>query len=338
MRREERVTVQGPVKERQPDGMSHRGVRCIPLTPAVSISTSLTPTTRSAGASEHGITTDGLFQLQDAPGDVVIVGGSCEALECAGLLRALDCRVTVMVRSGPLRGRGFDREMAERVAAGLAAAGVRMLQPAAPDHVARDPDGRARVAYRSGSDSAAEVCDTVLFATGRRVCTRDLGLDWAGVRATDQGFVVADSMDRTSAGHIFAIGEVAAGRPALAAVAVQAGRLLAQRLLGPEGPAMNYTRAPTAVFTPLEYGCCGYSEEDAVSEFGEAAVEVPSSPSAPHKPVRPSRPCAWPTPGWSRWRLFGVVLLMCRSVLGAAGLLGVLHGGRGCTAGVGAGD
>ena len=27
MRREERVTVQGPVKEQQPDGMSHRGVR-----------------------------------------------------------------------------------------------------------------------------------------------------------------------------------------------------------------------------------------------------------------------------------------------------------------------
>ena len=26
MRREERVTVQGPIKEQQPDGMSHRGV------------------------------------------------------------------------------------------------------------------------------------------------------------------------------------------------------------------------------------------------------------------------------------------------------------------------
>ena len=27
MRREERVTVQGPVKKQQPDGMSHRGVK-----------------------------------------------------------------------------------------------------------------------------------------------------------------------------------------------------------------------------------------------------------------------------------------------------------------------
>ena len=31
MRREERVTVQGPVKEQQPDGMSHRGVPCLPF-------------------------------------------------------------------------------------------------------------------------------------------------------------------------------------------------------------------------------------------------------------------------------------------------------------------
>ena len=37
MRREERVTVQGPVKEQQPDGMSHRGlaVRCIAPPPQV---------------------------------------------------------------------------------------------------------------------------------------------------------------------------------------------------------------------------------------------------------------------------------------------------------------
>ena len=32
MRREERVTVQGPVKEQQPDGMSHRGALGAPST------------------------------------------------------------------------------------------------------------------------------------------------------------------------------------------------------------------------------------------------------------------------------------------------------------------
>lgn len=32
---------------------------------------------------------------------------------------------------------------------------------------------------------------------------------------------------------------------------------------------MNYNLIATTVFTPLEYGCIGYSEEDAYKTFGE---------------------------------------------------------------------
>ena len=31
---------------------------------------------------------------------------------------------------------------------------------------------------------------------------------------------------------------------------------------------MDYVNVPTTVFTPLEYGACGYSEEDAIKKFG----------------------------------------------------------------------
>ena len=31
---------------------------------------------------------------------------------------------------------------------------------------------------------------------------------------------------------------------------------------------MDYINVPTNVFTPLEYGCVGYSEEDAKNKFG----------------------------------------------------------------------
>jgi len=37
---------------------------------------------------------------------------------------------------------------------------------------------------------------------------------------------------------------------------------------------MNYNNVPTTVFTPLEYACCGTSEEDAVQTFGEQNLEV----------------------------------------------------------------
>ena len=37
---------------------------------------------------------------------------------------------------------------------------------------------------------------------------------------------------------------------------------------------MDYYNVPTTVFTPIEYGAIGYSEEDAISKFGESNIEV----------------------------------------------------------------
>jgi len=37
---------------------------------------------------------------------------------------------------------------------------------------------------------------------------------------------------------------------------------------------MDYDSVPTTVFTPLEYGCCGLSEEDAIAKYGEENLDV----------------------------------------------------------------
>jgi len=37
---------------------------------------------------------------------------------------------------------------------------------------------------------------------------------------------------------------------------------------------MDYYNVPTTIFTPIEYGAIGYSEEDAISKFGEDNIEV----------------------------------------------------------------
>ena len=36
----------------------------------------------------------------------------------------------------------------------------------------------------------------------------------------------------------------------------------------------DYEHVATTVFTPLEYGCCGLSEEDALARYGEDNVEI----------------------------------------------------------------
>ena len=37
---------------------------------------------------------------------------------------------------------------------------------------------------------------------------------------------------------------------------------------------MDYVNVPTTVFTPLEYGCIGLAEEDAITKYGEDDIEV----------------------------------------------------------------
>ncbi|XP_058137829.1 thioredoxin reductase 2, mitochondrial isoform X2 [Dasypus novemcinctus] len=64
------------------------------------------------------------------------------------------------------------------------------------------------------------------------------------------------------------------GRPELTPTAILAGKLLARRLFGKSSVLMDYDNVPTTVFTPLEYGCVGLSEEEAVARHGEEHIEV----------------------------------------------------------------
>ena len=83
--------------------------------------------------------------------------------------------------------------------------------------------------------------------------------------------------------------QVVYGQLELTPVAIQAGRLLARRLYGGSTMQMDYDQIPTTVFTPIEYGCCGLAEEDAIEKFGEDNLEVfhsffqPLEWTVPHK-------------------------------------------------------
>jgi len=60
----------------------------------------------------------------------------------------------------------------------------------------------------------------------------------------------------------------------LTPTAIKAGKLLAERLFLGATELMDYRFVPTTVFTPLEYGCCGYPEDEAYEKFGKENVTV----------------------------------------------------------------
>lgn len=196
-------------------------------------------------------------------------------LECAGFLTGIGLEATVMVRSIALR--GFDQQMSRLVTDNMQGYGTRFCWGSVPKKVEKLQSGLLQVTWtdtRTRQDHQ-DTFNSVLWAVGRAPETGTLNLQQVGVEldGDTRKVMVADD-ERTSVPNIYAIGDIAQGRPELTPTAIHAGKLLARRLAGLSSQLMDYSNVPTTVFTPLEYGCVGLSEEEAERRYGKDKIEV----------------------------------------------------------------
>ncbi|XP_067134924.1 thioredoxin reductase 2, mitochondrial-like isoform X1 [Centruroides vittatus] len=225
------------------------------------------------GAKEYGITSDDIFLLKKPPGKTLIIGASYVALECAGFLTGLNFDTTLLVRSIFLR--GFDQEMAQLVADNMKSKGTHIFQYYNITKIDKLENSKLEVLWQDkDGKEGKETFDTVLFAIGRKAQTDDLNLEKIGVKIDKESRKIIGENEQSSIHNIYAIGDCLKDKPELTPVAIKAGRLLAQRLFGNSTIQMDYNNVPTTVFTPLEYGCVGFSEETAVKLHKEEKIEI----------------------------------------------------------------
>ncbi|KAK3699596.1 hypothetical protein QZH41_014309, partial [Actinostola sp. cb2023] len=227
------------------------------------------------GAKEHCISSDDLFSLKRPPGKTLVIGASYVALECAGFLSGLGYNSSVMMRSIPLR--GFDQQMAELIVSYMERHGTRFLRQCVPVCIEKTSVGKLNVTWKniSSGDESGEEFDTVLMAIGRDPLTSNLGLEKVGVEVNPSTkYIIGVNNEQTSVSNIYAIGDVLQDRPELTPVAIMAGKLLARRMFGDSDVHMDYDNVPTTVFTPLEYGAVGLSEEQAIKLHEYDNLEV----------------------------------------------------------------
>uniref|UniRef100_A0A674AY50 thioredoxin-disulfide reductase (NADPH) n=1 Tax=Salmo trutta TaxID=8032 RepID=A0A674AY50_SALTR len=194
---------------------------------------------------------------------------------CAGFLTGIGLDTTVMVRSIPLR--GFDQQMAGLVTDYMEAYGTKFSWRSVPKSVDKLSSGALQVTWtdeQTGKDQR-DTFDSVLWAIGRAPETKTLGLEKVGVKLNkESGKILVAADESTSVPNIYAFGDIGEGRPELTPTAIKAGKLLARRLAGQTNELMNYDNVATTVFTPLEYGCVGLSEEEAEGRHGKDSIEV----------------------------------------------------------------
>lgn len=230
------------------------------------------------GDKECCITSDDLFSLAYPPGKTLVIGASYVALECAGFLNGLGFDTTVMVRSILLR--GFDQEMANKIGNYMEKHGVKFLKQCIPDKFIKLQDidlenkksGLIKVIYKdSNGQIQQDEFNTVLLAIGRSPLTKYTLADKIGVELDNKERVIGiANTEMTHVSNVFAIGDILSGKPQLTPMAIQSGNLLAERLFGLENfQNCDYSNVPTTVFTPIEYGCVGFSEDEAIANFGD---------------------------------------------------------------------
>lgn len=244
------------------------------------------PTDLTIPGGEYAINSDDVFQMdwtttpKQQPGKTLVVGASYVALECAGFFAALGYDTTVMVRSILLR--GFDREYSDKIGEYMEQSGTKFIKGSVPSKIEKTESGQYKVFWSRDSNEESEVYDTVVAAIGRYADTSKLGCEAAKIETAKNGKIICEGKnEQTSVPNIYAIGDVVEGMLELTPVAIQSGIFLARRLYGDSTQMMNYDLIPTTVFTPIEYGACGLSEEDALAKYGESDIEVYHKELAP---------------------------------------------------------
>ncbi|MCW8911047.1 MAG: glutathione-disulfide reductase, partial [Gammaproteobacteria bacterium] len=217
--------------------------------------------------AEHGITSDGFFELDEQPRQVAIVGSGYIAVELAGVLKALGTDVCLYLRKEHVL-REFDAMLRENLLEAMLDQGIDIMPSTQIVEVRKEEDGSLTLIDDKGHNSSG--FDQLVWAIGRDPNTAGMKLDAAGIETDDQGYIITDLYQQTNVDNIFALGDVT-GRAPLTPVAIAAARRLADRLYNNQTDRhLDYQLIPTVVFSHPPIGTVGLTETEARDKHGEA--------------------------------------------------------------------
>jgi dihydrolipoamide dehydrogenase len=214
------------------------------------------------------LTTDELFERPLPSGSrIALLGSGAVGTEMAFILARLGLEVVWLTGGEPLARSRFSESARKRLGEALSAQGIKARPASRPLRAAAE--GERVLLELPGA--RLERVDWVLAGTGRRPNTDQLGLQIAGVRTDAKGFIVVDSMQRTSARCIYAIGDCA--NPAMTANhALAEATVAVANIVAPASARTNGNWVPEVVYSALELARAGATEDELEVAETEYAV------------------------------------------------------------------
>ena len=215
------------------------------------------------------ITSKDLLEFKTVPEKLVIIGGGVISMEFAGIFAALGSEVSILIRSDRFL-REVDTEITKRFGASLKKKGIELHKSIENMAIVQTEDG-LKVTGTTAKGPVEFPATNVLLSTGRSPVYKDLNLEATGVTVDRKGIVADHHTFKTSADHIYAIGDVN-GIIMLAHAASHQGIAAVEHIMGIEHKG-NHDAVPNCIFVFPEIATVGISEDEAV----EKGIEIKKS-------------------------------------------------------------
>ncbi len=204
------------------------------------------------------LTNEEALNLTELPRSLCVIGGRVLGLEFAQMYAQFGTKVTILQRSERIL--PDDEPAVSKVMENYLSGFGIVVRTGVKINSIRKTGSRKRVSYTSNGRIAQLEADQLLFATGRLANTENLELPIAGVETDPEGFIKVNDEMRTSAGHVWAAGDVT-GEPMLETVAAKEGAIAAENVFSRDRKkTINFDHVPSAVFTYPEVARVGLTE------------------------------------------------------------------------------
>ncbi|MBF6593795.1 MAG: dihydrolipoyl dehydrogenase [Thermaceae bacterium] len=207
------------------------------------------------------IDSTGALRIEDKfPKRMLGIGGGAIGLEFAQVYKRMGAEVTVIEFMGQIL-PAADPETTNLLGKILTKQGINIRTSIKGVKQEKKKDG-IHVTLEDVKTGKQEeiVVDKILVATGRRPRGKGLGLEAAGVRVDERGYVPTNEKMETGVPGIYAIGDVTRP-PLLAHKAMREGLIAAENAAG--GNAVMDYQVPNVVYTSPEWAAVGMTEEEA---------------------------------------------------------------------------
>jgi pyruvate/2-oxoglutarate dehydrogenase complex dihydrolipoamide dehydrogenase (E3) component len=203
------------------------------------------------------------LELDEIPEHLLVVGGGYVGVEMSQAMRRFGSKVTVVDSHGRLMSKE-DPDVCEALRGLLADEGIDLLLNARIKQVSGKCGDWVSVIVKQNGVEKVLKGSHVLVATGRNPNTEGLGLELAGVKLTERGYIKVNERLQTTAPGVWAIGEVA-GSPQFTHISVDDFRVVHGNLTG--GNRVTTGRqVPYCLFTDPELARIGLSETEAEAQ------------------------------------------------------------------------